>query len=148
MTSGRLCGNSSCAPWHLLDSTIKCNTLTGQDVAKTKQYQHLGVEERAVIMIEHDGGNNRRPIARTLGTQRSAVNRELRRNAASRPRAGRRRLRCAGVLRYTRARLSPASPGQPTASQAGRGLRAVLPLDLLALVAAAISGETAGQEPR
>lgn len=48
----------------------------------TKQYQHLSVEERAVIMIEHRGGSSRRSIARTLGRSPSTISREIRRYAA------------------------------------------------------------------
>ena len=47
-----------------------------------KQYSHLSVEERAVIMIESQRGASVRSIARTLGRSASSISRELRRSRA------------------------------------------------------------------
>jgi IS30 family transposase len=44
-----------------------------------KQYRHLSVEDRAVIMIEAGKGMSLRAIDRTLGRNVSTVSRELKR---------------------------------------------------------------------
>ena len=46
-----------------------------------RTYHHLSAEERAVIMIEHQGGRSVRAIARRLGRSPATICRELKRAA-------------------------------------------------------------------
>src|SRR5580700_12012786 len=46
-----------------------------------KQYRHLSVEDRAVILIGNSENQSMRSMARTLGRSASTISREFKRNA-------------------------------------------------------------------
>ncbi len=48
-----------------------------------KQYRHLSVEDRAVILIGNSGNESMRSMARTLGRSASTISREFKRNEVS-----------------------------------------------------------------
>ena len=53
-----------------------------------KQYRHLSVEDRAVILIGDSNGESMRSMARTLGRSASTISREFKRNEVSAQMAG------------------------------------------------------------
>ncbi len=48
-----------------------------------KQYQHLSVEERAVIQVERENGSSYRSIAQRLGRNVLSIVREVKRNESA-----------------------------------------------------------------